>query len=88
VANQVARAVAMASLATVCGLVDSEVIDMQSETISALKSLNGHFYNLVSSSCQSLENLNKRLHKPQTGDGSRSVKVCLEYSVSLNVYSK
>uniref|UniRef100_A0A8C3ABZ6 tRNA (guanosine(18)-2'-O)-methyltransferase TARBP1 n=1 Tax=Cyclopterus lumpus TaxID=8103 RepID=A0A8C3ABZ6_CYCLU len=83
VANQVARAVAMASLATVCGLVDSEVIDMQSETISALKSLNDYFYNLVSSSCQSLGNLNKRLQKPQTGDGSRSVKVCLEYSVSL-----
>uniref|UniRef100_A0A8C3G6X1 tRNA (guanosine(18)-2'-O)-methyltransferase TARBP1 n=1 Tax=Cyclopterus lumpus TaxID=8103 RepID=A0A8C3G6X1_CYCLU len=81
VANQVARAVAMASLATVCGLVDSEVIDMQSETISALKSLNDYFYNLVSSSCQSLGNLNKRLQKPQTGDGSRSVKVCLEYSV-------
>uniref|UniRef100_A0A8C3AAC1 tRNA (guanosine(18)-2'-O)-methyltransferase TARBP1 n=1 Tax=Cyclopterus lumpus TaxID=8103 RepID=A0A8C3AAC1_CYCLU len=86
--QQVARAVAMASLATVCGLVDSEVIDMQSETISALKSLNDYFYNLVSSSCQSLGNLNKRLQKPQTGDGSRSVKVCLEYSVSLKDWGR
>ncbi|XP_054455903.1 probable methyltransferase TARBP1 [Anoplopoma fimbria] len=69
VANQLARAVAMASLATVCGLVEQEVIDMQSETISALKSLNDYFYDLVTSSCQGLGNLNKRLQKPQTGDG-------------------
>ncbi|XP_062422564.1 probable methyltransferase TARBP1 isoform X2 [Pungitius pungitius] len=68
VANQVARAVAMASLATVCGLVEQEVIGMQSETLSALKSLNDYFYTLVSSSCQSLGNLNKRLQKPKIGD--------------------
>ncbi|XP_037639116.1 probable methyltransferase TARBP1 [Sebastes umbrosus] len=78
VANQVARAVAMASLATVCGLVEQEVIDMRSETISALKSLNDYFYSPVLSSCQSqpsLGNFNKRLHKPLTGDGSSDVGV-------------
>lgn len=81
VATQVARAVAMASLATVCGLAEQEVIDMQSETISALKSLNDYFYSPVSSTSQSpssLGNFNKRLQKPQTGDGSRSVEVCSE----------
>ncbi|XP_031694915.1 probable methyltransferase TARBP1 [Anarrhichthys ocellatus] len=75
VANQVVRAVAMASLATVCGLVEQEVLDVQSETISALKSLNDYFYNLASSSCQSLGNLNKRLQKPQTVDGSSDAGV-------------
>ncbi|KAK5882283.1 hypothetical protein CesoFtcFv8_020885 [Champsocephalus esox] len=73
VANQVGRAVAMASLATVCGLGEQEVIDMQSETISALKSLNDYFYSPVSTSCQrqsSLGNFNQWLQKPQTGDGS------------------
>ncbi|XP_035519798.1 LOW QUALITY PROTEIN: probable methyltransferase TARBP1 [Morone saxatilis] len=78
VANQVARAVAMASLATVCGLVEQEVIDMRSETISVLKSLNDYFYNPVASSSQnlsSLENFNKRLQRPQTGDGSSDVGV-------------
>lgn len=86
-ANQVARAVAMASLAAVCGLVEQEVIDMRSETISALKSLNDYFYSPVLSSCQSqpsLGNFNKRLHKPLTGDGSRSVAY-LESSVSLKM---
>ncbi|XP_033957335.1 probable methyltransferase TARBP1 isoform X1 [Pseudochaenichthys georgianus] len=73
VANQVGRAVAMASLATVCGLGEQEVIDMQSETISALKSLNDYFYSPVSTSCQrqsSLGNFNQWLQKPQTGDCS------------------
>uniref|UniRef100_A0AAQ4PDT1 tRNA (guanosine(18)-2'-O)-methyltransferase TARBP1 n=1 Tax=Gasterosteus aculeatus aculeatus TaxID=481459 RepID=A0AAQ4PDT1_GASAC len=68
VANQVARAVAMASLATLCGLLEQEVIGVQPETLSALKSLNDYFYSLVSSSCQSLGNLNKQLQKPKTGD--------------------
>ena len=71
VANQVARAVAMASLAMVCGLVEQDVISMGSETISALKSLNDYFYCPVSSS--SLGNFNKRLQRPQTVDGSGSV---------------
>ncbi|KAK5853887.1 hypothetical protein PBY51_015007 [Eleginops maclovinus] len=73
VANQVGRAVAMEALATVCGLGEQEVIDMQSETISALKSLNDYFYNPVSTSCQrqsSLGNFNQWLQKPQTGDGT------------------
>ncbi|XP_078129306.1 tRNA (guanosine(18)-2'-O)-methyltransferase TARBP1 isoform X1 [Sander vitreus] len=76
VANQVARAVAMASLATVCGLVEQKGMDMQSETISVLKAVNDYFYNPVSSSSQSqssLGNFNKRLQKPQTGDGSCDV---------------
>ncbi|XP_059215853.1 probable methyltransferase TARBP1 [Centropristis striata] len=78
VANQVAKAVAMASLATVCVLVEQEVIDMQSETVSVLKSLHDYFYNPVSSSCQNqslLGNFNERLLKPQTEDGSSDVGV-------------
>ncbi|XP_045927409.1 probable methyltransferase TARBP1 isoform X2 [Micropterus dolomieu] len=76
VANQVARAVAMASLATVCGLAEQEMIGMRSETISVLKSLNDYFYNPLSSSSQSLfslGNFNKRLQKPQTGDASSDI---------------
>ncbi|XP_049927693.1 probable methyltransferase TARBP1 [Epinephelus moara] len=76
VANQVAKTVAMASLAMVCGFVGQEVIDMQSETISALRTLNEYFYDPVSTSPQSqpsLGNFNKRLHKPQTGDSSSDV---------------
>ncbi|XP_029305758.1 probable methyltransferase TARBP1 [Cottoperca gobio] len=71
VANQVARVVAMASLATVCGLVEQEVIDMRSETVSLMKSLTEYFYNPVSTSCQrqsSLGNFNQWLQKPQAGD--------------------
>lgn len=74
------RAVAMASLAMVCGLVEQEVIAMQSETISVLKPMNDYFYSPVSSSSQSpsrLGNFNKRLQRPQTGDGSRSVTDCM-----------
>ncbi|XP_040906647.1 probable methyltransferase TARBP1 isoform X2 [Toxotes jaculatrix] len=78
VANQVARAVAMASLATVCGLVEQDVIDIRSETISALKALNDFFYSSLSPSSQSqssLGNFNKRLLKPQTGDWSSELGV-------------
>lgn len=84
-ANQVAAAVAMASLATVCGLVEQDVIDMRSDTVSVLRSLNDYFYNPVSSSqcLPSLGNFNQRLQRPQTGDGSRSVKIYVEYSVSF-----
>ncbi|XP_070697554.1 probable methyltransferase TARBP1 [Pempheris klunzingeri] len=76
VANQVGRAVAMASLAMVCGLMGQEVIDMRSETISVLKSVNDYFYSPVSPSSRSLSslgNINKHLQKPQTGDGSSDV---------------
>uniref|UniRef100_A0A3B4VRX7 tRNA (guanosine(18)-2'-O)-methyltransferase TARBP1 n=1 Tax=Seriola dumerili TaxID=41447 RepID=A0A3B4VRX7_SERDU len=69
--QQVSRAVAMASLATVCSLLEQEVIDMRSETLSALKELNDYLYSSLSSSSQSqllLGNFNKRLLKPQTGD--------------------
>ncbi|XP_034754517.1 probable methyltransferase TARBP1 isoform X1 [Etheostoma cragini] len=69
VANQVARAVAMASLATVCALVEQKGIDVRSETISVLKSVNDYFFNPVSSS------INKNLQKPQTADGSCDVGV-------------
>lgn len=70
------RAVAMASLATVCGVMEQEVTDMRSETISALKALNDYFYRPLSSSSQSQTftgNFNKRLLKPQSVDGSRLV---------------
>lgn len=68
VANQVARAIAMASLASVCGLMEQEGGGMQSETISALKSLNEYFCSPVASLTHQapLGNLNKRLIKPKT----------------------
>lgn len=61
----------MASLATVCGVMEHEVIDKQPETVSALKSLNEYFYSpkLPSSHSQtSLGNVNQRLLKPETID--------------------
>ncbi|XP_062286493.1 probable methyltransferase TARBP1 [Scomber scombrus] len=73
VANQVTRAVAMASLAMACGLVEQQGVDMQSETFSVLKSQNDFFYNTVSSSSQSQSSLgyfNRRLLKPQTDNSS------------------
>lgn len=66
----------MASLATACGLMEQEVTDMPSETISALRELNDYFYSPLSSSSQSQTftgNFNKRLLKPQAADGSRLV---------------
>ncbi|XP_041646192.1 probable methyltransferase TARBP1 [Cheilinus undulatus] len=74
VANQVARATAMATLATVCSLFEQEVTDMRSETISALKSLNDFFFQMSPSS-QNLGNFNKRLQKPNTEDCSSDVGV-------------
>ncbi|XP_034538056.1 probable methyltransferase TARBP1 [Notolabrus celidotus] len=76
VANQVAKAISMATLATVCGLLEQEGIKVQPETSSALKSLNEYFYFQVSPSPQSLSclgNFNKRLRKPQTEDSSSDV---------------
>ncbi|XP_074532568.1 tRNA (guanosine(18)-2'-O)-methyltransferase TARBP1 [Halichoeres trimaculatus] len=76
VANQVAKATSMAAIATVCGLLVEEGIDVQPETISALKSLNEYFYLQVlpyPQSPSSLGNFNKRLQKPQTEDGSSDV---------------
>uniref|UniRef100_A0A665X6Q2 tRNA (guanosine(18)-2'-O)-methyltransferase TARBP1 n=1 Tax=Echeneis naucrates TaxID=173247 RepID=A0A665X6Q2_ECHNA len=70
VANQVSRAVAMASLATVCELLELEVINMQTETCYALKELNEYFYSPLSQSQALLGNFNKRLLKPHTGDCS------------------
>ncbi|KAM4607139.1 putative methyltransferase TARBP1 [Polymixia lowei] len=72
VASQVARAVAMASLAMVCGLVERQVIDRQSETMSVLMSLNDYFYSPACSSPHSqvsLRHFNQILQKPQTADG-------------------
>ncbi|XP_026212438.1 probable methyltransferase TARBP1 isoform X1 [Anabas testudineus] len=78
VAKQVVRAVAMASLATVCGLMEQEVTDMRSETISVLKLVTDYFYSPLSSSLHSqtlLGNFNKRLLKPQAVDCSSDVEV-------------
>ncbi|XP_028279026.1 probable methyltransferase TARBP1 [Parambassis ranga] len=77
VPNQVARAVAMATLATVCGLVEQEVNDIRPETYSALKSLNDYFYSPTSFSSQSPAspgNVNKRLLKPQIKDSSSDLE--------------
>uniref|UniRef100_A0A3Q3WMJ0 tRNA (guanosine(18)-2'-O)-methyltransferase TARBP1 n=1 Tax=Mola mola TaxID=94237 RepID=A0A3Q3WMJ0_MOLML len=76
VGNQVARAVAMASLAMLCSLLEQGVIVMQSETISAMKSLNEYLYSPATSSSQSsssLGNFNQRLQRPQTRDASSPV---------------
>ncbi|XP_029030988.1 probable methyltransferase TARBP1 isoform X2 [Betta splendens] len=69
VANQVVRAVAMASLATVCGLMEHDVTDVPSGTFSLLKALNAYFYSSLPSSSQTQSfagNFNERLMKPQT----------------------
>ncbi|XP_029926861.1 probable methyltransferase TARBP1 [Myripristis murdjan] len=78
VASQVVRAVAMASLAAVCGLVEQRVIDRQSETFAALKSLNDFFYNPASSLSQSrvsLGRFNQTLVKPPAVDCSSDAGV-------------
>ncbi|XP_026045674.1 probable methyltransferase TARBP1 [Astatotilapia calliptera] len=80
-AYQVTRAVTMASLATVCGVMEHEVIDKQPETVSALKSLNEYFYSpkLPSSHSQtSLGNVNQRLLKPETIDCDLEVQDLLQ----------
>ncbi|XP_061546893.1 probable methyltransferase TARBP1 [Phycodurus eques] len=67
VARQVVRAVAMASLAMVCQLMEQQAIGLQ--TFSLLKQLNEHFYKPVPSPWQShsaLGRFNERLLKPHT----------------------
>lgn len=74
--NQVAKAVAMASLGMVCGLLEEEVITVQAETVAALKTLNDYFYSQMSSSSEcppSLGSLNQPLQRPETGATLRSV---------------
>ncbi|CAJ1067470.1 probable methyltransferase TARBP1 [Xyrichtys novacula] len=75
VSHQVAKAVAMATLATVCDLLQQKEIDIQSGFISDIKSLNEYFYLRESPSPQNLGNFNKRLLKPQTEDGSSDAGV-------------
>lgn len=80
VGNQVAGAVAMASLAVVCGLMEQKVISTQKpETLTALKSANDFFCTPVSSSAHraaSFRDLNKHLERPPMEGGVRSVLVC------------
>lgn len=74
VANQVAKFVAMASLGMVCGLLKEEVFAIQSEIITALKTLNGYFYSQMPSSSECLpclRNFNKSLQRPETADTLR-----------------
>lgn len=76
----------MASLAMVCGLVEQEVISLQSETFSVLKSVNDYFYSPASSSSEglsSLGNFNQCLQRPQTGDATRSGTVCCQKKTAL-----
>lgn len=75
--NQVTRAVSMASLAAVCGLMEEEGIGIKSDILSALKPLNHYFYTSTKSpECpSSLGNINKCLIKPQLTDGSRLVEI-------------
>lgn len=71
--NQVAAAVAMASLATVCGLAEQKVISMrQPETLTALKAANEFF---CSQRSASIGSLNKNLERPPMEGGVRSVLV-------------
>ncbi|KAM4729352.1 putative methyltransferase TARBP1 [Anableps anableps] len=76
VANQVSKAISMASLAAVCGLLQQGGSDMRSETVSALKSMNDYFYTLKTSSQSqlSLGNINKSLMKPQLSDSSSDLE--------------
>ncbi|XP_054654485.1 probable methyltransferase TARBP1 isoform X3 [Dunckerocampus dactyliophorus] len=53
VASQVAKAIAMASLAMVCLLIEQQAIDMESDTFNLLKQLNEHFNKAAPSSWQS-----------------------------------
>ncbi|XP_051935401.1 probable methyltransferase TARBP1 isoform X1 [Hippocampus zosterae] len=67
VASQVAKAVAMASLAMVCHLMEQQTIGP--DTFSLLKQLNEHFYKPMPSPWQShspLGRFNERLLKPHT----------------------
>ncbi|KAM9847516.1 LOW QUALITY PROTEIN: putative methyltransferase TARBP1 [Aulostomus maculatus] len=76
VANQIAKAVAMASLSLVCHLMEQQVIDMRSDTNFLLKSLNEHFYYPASSTSGSPSpsgRLNERLLKPHSDDTSSDV---------------
>ncbi|XP_061814848.1 probable methyltransferase TARBP1 [Nerophis lumbriciformis] len=76
VASQVAKAVAMASLATVCGLIELRAIVMEADTLSILKQLNEHFYKAAPTSWQSPSPwgcLSECLLKPHTA-GSLSVE--------------
>ena len=70
VASQVAQAVAMASLATTCDLLEQQAADRRPETASVLVSLGNYFYSPASSDSQSppsLGNINKTLLKPTSG---------------------
>ncbi|KAM6956325.1 putative methyltransferase TARBP1 [Aplochiton taeniatus] len=66
VATQVTRAVAMATLAMVCDVAKQQEIDSQSETMSALVSLNCYFYNDNSAT----PSFNQTLSKPVTADST------------------
>ncbi|KAM9808627.1 probable methyltransferase TARBP1 isoform X2 [Syngnathus typhle] len=69
VASQVAQAVAMASLAMVCRLIEKQAIGP--DTFSLLKQLNEHFYKPALSPWRShsaLGRFNERLLKPHTAD--------------------
>ncbi|KAM3863056.1 putative methyltransferase TARBP1 [Diretmus argenteus] len=77
VASQVTRAVAMASLAAVCGVLGQQVIERRSESFSVLTSLSDYFYTPASSphTQLSLGHFNQTLLKPQTVDGSSDAGV-------------
>ncbi|KAK0150185.1 putative methyltransferase TARBP1 [Merluccius polli] len=67
VASQVARAVAMASLATTCDLMEQQAGDLRPETMAVLVSLKKYFCSPASGASQSqltLENVNQTLLKP------------------------
>ncbi|XP_034040576.1 probable methyltransferase TARBP1 isoform X2 [Thalassophryne amazonica] len=68
IAVQVAKAVGMASLATVCSLVEQRGFDVPSESVSGLKLLNDYFYSPASSfssqSPSSVGHFNQTLVKP------------------------
>ena len=69
-ASQVAQAVAMASLAAACDLLERQAADRRPETTSVLVSLQSYFYSPASSASQSplhLGNINQTLLKPMSG---------------------
>ncbi|CAL8257518.1 unnamed protein product [Lota lota] len=80
VAIQVARAVAMASLATTCDLLEQQAVDQRPETVSVLVSLQNYFYSPASCASQSplsLGNINQTLLKPTSGLSDTGVQAPL-----------
>ncbi|KAM8852619.1 putative methyltransferase TARBP1 isoform 1-T1 [Synchiropus picturatus] len=70
VADQVAKLVAMATVAVVCHLIEQQRDELQSDLVPLLNSLRDYFYTSPSSAPTPLAHFNKSLVKPQTEDAT------------------